>query len=227
MDRHRRILDGHRIGLPAQHQQQLLALVRHRNDVNLPHRAAAIFHGLVPVQHRGELDQHVSGLGGQQIQHTQDVGRAVGDGECAAAVLIPPCGVDDDDVRAVRRRQERGGVGVDDLCVAQSQQIEVMAGDGAQIRLPLHVHGLGEVPRHGGEVDAEPAGQVNQSATTWGGGGDVGGGSVGGRRGYRGVVGFVGLFGLGMCCDVGLRGGSVRRHEPRRQFGFVPGGRLR
>ena len=159
------------------------------------------------------------GLGGQQVQHAQDVGCAVGDGECAAAVLIPPCGVDDDDVRVLCRRQERGGVGVDDLCVAQSQQIKVVAGDGAQVRLPLHVHGLGEVPCHGGEVDAEPAGQVDQSTTTWG-----GGGSVGGRRGYRG---FVGLFGLGMCCGIGLRGGSVRCHEPRRQLGFVAGGRFR
>ena len=98
-----------------------------------------------------------------------NIGGAVGDGVCLAAVGVAPCRVEVYDIGRGSHAALPGllyevlGCRVDDDGVLHAHDTEVMACYAAQLLLPLHIIRPAELAAHEREVDTETTGQIGEN----------------------------------------------------------------
>ena len=135
------------------------------HDVHLLHVLwPHIGNRLAPVEHGRELQQQTVGLLQQLRQQWQHIGGAVGDAVGAVAVVVAAGWVEEDERHMLLQlMQTVGGIAAhrgDGL----AQRGKVRLGNGAQLRLPLHIDGSAEEVAEEGGVNAEASRQVEECA---------------------------------------------------------------
>ncbi len=153
-------------------QQQFFAFVAGGYYVHLAHHRAVqpfvqVAHGFVPVEHGREFDEGVPGLVQPSVAVGQQVGGAVGYAEGAPSLQVSPCGVGVEQGLGWERVEQLHAVAFLNGDGDEAQHTEVVAGSGAEHRLPFYIGAAVEPTGHEGEVYPVAAGQVGEQGGLW------------------------------------------------------------
>ena len=121
-----------------------------------------VFHSLVPIQHRRQLQHDKPHLLPPIFHHLQHVRRTVGKGISAPALLVAAGWVKEHHVGSLHPVQIITGIRLNNRCL-QPQKREVGRSQSTQIGIPLHVDSFVETPRHPREIHPETARQIDKA----------------------------------------------------------------
>ena len=130
--------------------------------MHLAHGLSQVAHGLVPVEHGRELYHHEACLGGELRHERGGIGRAVGNGNGFAPVVVAPRRVEEN--HRVPGHQRKNILGLSTLHggMRQGELAEVVRSHAAEVLVALHIKCPAKERGEEREVNAEAAGEVGK-----------------------------------------------------------------